>query len=64
MGPTLCWSVPYITVRDEFQLLFENVVLKSLKCFFQLDNQVVISLYLMEDIALCHSMNVVGLTPS
>ena len=54
----------YNSFKDKFQLLFENVVLKSLKFFFQLDHQVVIRLYVREAPALCHSRNVVGLTPS
>ena len=41
--------------RDNFLLLFEKVVLGSLKCFFQLNQQLEISLYLKEAIALCHS---------
>ena len=47
--------------RDNFLLLFEKVVLGSLKCFFQLNQQFEISLYLKEAIALCHSWELVGL---
>ena len=44
----------YNLIRDKFPSLFENVILGSLKSFFQLDHQVDISFYLMEAIALCH----------
>ena len=43
------------SIRDKFPSLFENVVLGSLKSFFQLDNQVDINLYLIEATALRHS---------
>ena len=36
----LCWSVHVTPFRDKFQSLHENVVLGSLKSFFQLDHQV------------------------
>ena len=36
----------YSPTKDKFQSLFENVILGSLKSFFQLDHQVNISLYL------------------
>ena len=54
----------YNSIRDKFQSLFENVVLGSLKSFFQLDHQVDISLYLTEATALRHSRELAGLTPS
>ena len=54
----------YNSIRDKFQSLFENVVLGSLKSFFQLDHQVDISLYLMEATALRHCRELVSLTPS
>ena len=38
----------YDPIRDKFLSLFENVVLDNLKSFFQLDDQVDISLYLMK----------------
>ena len=44
----------YNSIRDEFQSLFENVVLWSLKSFFQLDHDVNISLYLTEATPLRH----------
>ena len=47
-----------------FQLLLENVVLRSLKSFFQLDYQVGISLYLSETITPRHSRKLVDSTPS
>ena len=49
----------YNFIRDKFQS-----IIGSLKSFFQLDHQVEISLYLTEAIALCHSRELVGLTPS
>ena len=45
----------YNPVRDKFPSLFENVVLGKLKSFFQLDQQINISLYLMEATTLRHS---------
>ena len=42
-------------IRDKFPSLFENVVTGSLNSFFQLDQQVDISLYLMKVIAVRHS---------
>jgi hypothetical protein len=42
----------YEPIKDKFTSLFENVVLGSLKPFFQLDHQVDISLFLKEDTAL------------
>ena len=36
----------YNAIREKFPSLLENVVLGSLKSFFQLDHQVDISLYL------------------
>ena len=33
MQNTLFWSVPYMTIRNKFQSLFEDVVLGSLKYF-------------------------------
>ena len=38
----------YDPIRDKFLSLFENIVLRNLKSFFQLDHQVDISLYLIE----------------
>ena len=35
----------YNPVRDKFPLLFENIFVGGLKAFFQLDQQVDISLY-------------------
>ena len=52
----------YNSMEDTFQLRFENAVLGSLKSFFQLDYQVDISFYLMDDIAICHSSELVGST--
>ena len=50
-------------VRDHFSSLFENVVLGSLKSFFQLDQQVDISLYLMKATAFCTS-RIIDLKPT
>ena len=54
----------YNPIWDKFSSLFENVVLGSLKSFFQLDHQVDISLYLTEATALRHSMKLANLRPS
>ena len=54
----------YNPIRDKFHSLFENVILGSLKSFFQLNHQVDISLYLTEATSLCHSRDLVGLTTS
>jgi len=54
----------YSSIRDKFQSLFENIVLGSIKSFFQLDHQVDISLYLTEATALRHSRELASLTPS
>ena len=54
----------YNFIRDiKFQSLFEKVILGSLKSFFKLDQQVDISMYLMEATTLCHSRKLAGLTP-
>ena len=54
----------YKPYKDKFSSLFENVVLGSLKSFFQLDHQVgIISLYITKATTL-HSKKLVGLTPS
>ena len=37
----------YKPIKDKFPSLFENVILRSLKSFFQLDHHVDISLYLV-----------------
>ena len=54
----------YNPIRDKFPSLFENVVPRSMKSFFRLDQQVNISLYLIEAIALRHSRELIGLKPS
>ena len=54
----------YKPIRDKFPSLFENVVLGSLKYFFQLDHQVDISLYLKEATALHQSRELASLKPS
>ena len=54
----------YNPIRHKFPSLFENVVLGSLKSFFQLDYQVDISLYLSKATAPYHSRKLVGLKPS
>ena len=53
----------YGPISDKFQSLFEKVILGSLKFFFQLDQQVDISLYLMKATAFCHSRELAGSTP-
>jgi hypothetical protein len=50
---------PYNPIRDKFSSLFANVVPGSLKCSFQLDQLVRISLYLMKATALCHSKGII-----
>ena len=56
-----CWNVPYYKpIRDKFSSLFENVFLGSLKSFFQLDNQVDISIYLTEVTAFGQSKDLVS----
>ena len=54
----------YNSIRDKFPSLFENVVPGSLKSFFQLNQQVNISLYPTEVTALHHSRELIGLKPS
>ena len=54
----------YNPIRDMYSSLFEKVVPKSLKPFFQLDQQVNIILYLEEATALHHSCKLAGLKPS
>ena len=64
MKHILCWNVPYITpLKVSFPSLFENVVLRSLKSFFQSDHQVDISLYITRAPALHHFRKLVGLKP-
>ena len=54
------------SMSDKFAPLFENVVLRSLKSFFQLKDQVDIRLYLTDSQAttLHHSNELLGLKPS
>jgi len=54
----------YYFIRDKFQSIFEKVtvVLGSLDSFFQLDQQVDVSLYLKEATALHHFGGLAGLT--
>ena len=54
----------YNPVRDKFPSLFENVVPGSLKSFFQLDQQVNISLYLTEATAIHHFRGLTSLNLS
>lgn len=54
----------YNFIRDKFQLLFKNVVLKSLTSFMQLDHQADISLYLTEANAVFQSKKLTSLTSS
>ena len=51
-------------MRDTFPSLFGNVVLRSLNSFFQLDQQVDISLPFTEATALCHPRELASLKPS
>ena len=53
----------YNPIRDQFPSLFENIVPGSLKFFFQLDQQVDVSLYLAEATALHHSKKSIGSKP-
>ena len=53
-APIMYLNVPY-TTPYKFPSLFENVVSWSLKSFFELDQQVNISLYLTKATALHHS---------
>ena len=53
----------YKSIKNKFPSLFENVVLGSLKAFFQLDRQVDISLYLTEATTLHHSRELASLKP-
>ena len=53
----------YNPIRDEFSPIFENIVLESLRYFFQLDNQLDITLYLMDITVLCHSRKLAVLKP-
>ena len=48
-------------IKDKFSSLFENVVLGSLKSFFQLDQQLDISLYLTETTTFCNSRKLTNL---
>jgi hypothetical protein len=54
----------YNPIRDKFSSLFANVVPGSLKCSFQLDQLVSISLYLIKATALCHSKEIIDKKPS
>ena len=54
----------YNPIRDKFPSLFENVVPRSLKSFFPLDQQVKISLYLTKATTLRHSKELSSLKPS
>ena len=52
---------PYIhPIKDKCPSLFKNVILGSLKSFFNLDHQVDINLYLTEATSLRHSKELVG----
>ena len=51
-------------IRDKFPSQFENVVPRSLECFFRLDQQVNIRLYLKDATALHHSRQLTGLKSS
>ena len=53
----------YNPLRDKYLSLFENIILGSLKSFFQLNHQVDISLYLT-DTTFYHSRELTGLKPS
>ena len=58
-----CWNVPYNKpIRDKFPSQFENVILGSLKSFFQLEHQV--DICLTKATALYHSKQLVCLEPS
>jgi hypothetical protein len=54
----------YNLIKDKFPSLFENVIPRSLKSFFQLDHQVDISLYLIEANVPRNSRELAGLKPS
>ena len=54
----------YNPKEDKFPSLFENVALGSLKCIFQLDHQVDITLYLMETTACRDAKELASLKPS
>ena len=54
----------YNPIRDEFPSIFKDVVLWSLKSFFEFDHQVDISFYVTEATTLCHYMELDGLKPS
>ena len=63
---TLCVGLPlYNSIRDRFQSLFETVVSRSFKSFFQLEHQVDISCLSHRDYCtlLSHFRKVAGLTP-
>ena len=60
-----CWIIPYNkSMRNRFASLFEKVVSRSLKSFFQLKDQVNICINLKEATALHHSNELAGLKPS
>jgi hypothetical protein len=54
----------YNPIGDKVLSVYQNLILESLKSFFQLGHQVDICLYLMKDIALHHSREIVDLKPS
>ena len=54
----------YHSINDKLQSLFEDVILKSLESFFQLDHPVDIGLTLTDAIALDHSSELANLTTS
>ena len=54
----------YNPIRDKFMSLFENVVPRSLKYFFQLDMQINIRLYLIEATKLHRFRKLTGLKQS
>ena len=59
MRHTLCWSIPSSTPLEiGFVPLFTNVVLGSLKSFFQLDHHVDICLYLTSPTTLDDSRDI------
>ena len=61
MSQFSCWNIIHDPIREKMPPLFGNVVLGSLKSFFQLDHQVDISLYLTEATALRHCRELANL---
>ena len=53
----------YNRIRDKFPSLLENVILGSLKSFFQLHHRVEISIYLKEATALYYCRELASLKP-